>query len=479
MKCAVPGPNVKILAKAIHSLAKIGDEMYVEPQDKGISFRTVNMARSAYASFTFSESYFSYYTYGNLEEDDALRCQVTMRSAMAVFKAPSTLDRQVENCLINLDAKSCKLVFVLKYRNGITKTHFLPIIDCQILQAAFSQKSAPNQLTAHHKVMADAMLNFQPGLIEITLEVTPQKVLLRNYLDDTSDLSKITRTQLALGVGEFDQYKIGTDTSITFCVKEFKAVLNFAEAVSLPVSVHFETAGKPVIFIIKSSSFESNIVLSTLNPDSDSQSEATTVHTRNRTIPKKSTAKKRISKKPIEPAKRKAVNKYRTTKNTAATTSMETTNMEPKNGHRSTHRAEAMAVATNKDCSFAAFGDNVSLNTEVSYREASISEKSENGRGNINLTKDGRFSNNSSPGPSSKGTVKSIFSTIINSKARSPATLTTVSVSDREDIVPNSPPRHATKKARVIFNKCFQTTFDPRMLPGHDIVLAEDTDESD
>lgn len=58
--------------------------MYVEPQDTGISFRTVNMARSAYASFTFSESYFSYYTFGNLEEDDALRCQITMRVSHAI-----------------------------------------------------------------------------------------------------------------------------------------------------------------------------------------------------------------------------------------------------------------------------------------------------------------------------------------------------------------------------------------------------------
>lgn len=59
-----------------------------------------------------------------------------------------------------------------------------------------------------------------------------------------TDLSKVTRTQLALSVGEFEQYQIGADTSITFCVKEFKAVLNFAEAVSLPVGIHFETAGK-------------------------------------------------------------------------------------------------------------------------------------------------------------------------------------------------------------------------------------------
>lgn len=45
-----------------------------------------------------------------------------------------------------------------------------------------------------------------------------------------------------------------------------------------------------------------------------------------------------------------------------------------------------------------------------------------------------------------------------------------------ENEIPNSPPP-PTKKARLILKKCFQTTFDPRTLPGYDIVLAKDSDE--
>lgn len=41
-----------------------------------------------------------------------------------------------------------------------------------------------------------------------------------------------------------------------------------------------------------------------------------------------------------------------------------------------------------------------------------------------------------------------------------------------------SPPRQIAKKAKVIFQKCFESTFDPRMLPGHDIILVEDSDEN-
>lgn len=57
-------------------------------------------------------------------------------------------------------------------------------------------------------------------------------------------LSNTTRTQLAFGKGEFDRYDIDSETSITFCMKEFKSILNFAEIVNIPISIYFEGAGR-------------------------------------------------------------------------------------------------------------------------------------------------------------------------------------------------------------------------------------------
>lgn len=53
--------------------------MYVQPRPNSLSFRAVNMANSAYADFTFFENYFSYYVFGDIEEDDALKCKISMR----------------------------------------------------------------------------------------------------------------------------------------------------------------------------------------------------------------------------------------------------------------------------------------------------------------------------------------------------------------------------------------------------------------
>ena len=45
MKFVVPGSNVKLLGKAIHCLAKIGDEVYLEPTRDSLALRTVNSSR--------------------------------------------------------------------------------------------------------------------------------------------------------------------------------------------------------------------------------------------------------------------------------------------------------------------------------------------------------------------------------------------------------------------------------------------------
>jgi hypothetical protein len=83
-----------VLGKAITTLSRIGDELYVEPCKDGIYFRTVNAGRSAFASINFTHSFFSYYdlnassihlTTSNVpasnvaNEDELLKCKVAMK----------------------------------------------------------------------------------------------------------------------------------------------------------------------------------------------------------------------------------------------------------------------------------------------------------------------------------------------------------------------------------------------------------------
>jgi len=49
-----------------------------------------------------------------------------------------------------------------------------------------------NELISQARTFTDALQNFQQNLIEITLEITPHKLLLRNYVDDASSKKCVT-----------------------------------------------------------------------------------------------------------------------------------------------------------------------------------------------------------------------------------------------------------------------------------------------
>lgn len=278
MKCHVPGPNVKVLARTVHALARFGDELYLESLPDCILLRTLNAAESAYAMVKFNKNFFSYfnYNYYSTEDNEGLKCKISMKSALNTFKSPTHIDKQVENLEIKLDPECCKLIFQLKCRHGIVKTHFVSILDCKAMQAVYTKDTVPNRITSPQRILSDALNNFQSSDDQVTLEATSMSLILRNYIDCSADLTKIIRTQISLKPAEFDSYMIGTETVITFSLKEFRALLTFSEALNLPLQLHFETTGRPAVFIVHNgTTFEAHFVLATTKADNASQTTTT------------------------------------------------------------------------------------------------------------------------------------------------------------------------------------------------------------
>eukprot|EP00106_Octopus_bimaculoides_P010445 XP_014777887.1 PREDICTED: cell cycle checkpoint control protein RAD9A-like [Octopus bimaculoides] len=277
MSCTIPGNNIKVFARAIHSLAKIGEELYIEQLDDGLYLKTVNSSRSAFASFQFHPKFFiqylcDYHSNGdnlNSAKDEPLRCKISIKSCLNIFKSVATIEKTVQKCKIMLNVKDDRLMFKLHCKHGIIKTHNLAFIECEMLQAVFDVDDCENLLIASSRLLCDAVLNFQNNQEEVTLEVSKEKISFKNHVDEP-DPKKHMRTELNLLPDEFDECKIANNTNITFCLKELRAILLFAEATSLPVKLYFDTYGKPIIYSIQSERlFEANFVLATRDETED------------------------------------------------------------------------------------------------------------------------------------------------------------------------------------------------------------------
>uniref|UniRef100_H2Y8P4 Cell cycle checkpoint control protein RAD9A n=1 Tax=Ciona savignyi TaxID=51511 RepID=H2Y8P4_CIOSA len=239
------------------------------------------------------------------DDNEAIpRCKVAVKTLLQVFKSLASIERSVETCDINLDGEQCRLIFQLKCKHSITKTHHLTFQECESLQAVFAKDLSPNVLTCENKLLSDVVVNFSSGLEEITMNVTPCKVVLKSYSDDDNDeMAQLMKTEVSLSPDEFSEFQIGVDTDITFCLKDMRAILAFCEVAAMPINLHFEVGGKPIVFsLVHEDYFRANFVLATIASDSNSQhSNATanfTTNTTNRSQIKRSISNSSKSKLP-------------------------------------------------------------------------------------------------------------------------------------------------------------------------------------
>ncbi|XP_066108289.1 cell cycle checkpoint control protein RAD9A isoform X2 [Saccopteryx bilineata] len=269
MKCLVTGGNVKVLGKAVHSLSRIGDELYLEPLEDGLSLRTVNSSRSAYACFLFAPLFFQLYQAATPGQDP-LRCKILMKSFLSVFRSLVMLEKTVEKCCISLNSRSSHLMVQLHCRYGVRKTHNLSFQDCESLQAVFDPAACAHVLRAPARVLGEAVLPFPPALAEVTLGIgRGRRVILRSYQEEAADSTvKAMVTEMSIGEEDFQQLQAQEGVAITFCLKEFRGLLSFAESASLSLSIHFDAPGRPAIFAIKDSLLDGHFVLATLSEPS-------------------------------------------------------------------------------------------------------------------------------------------------------------------------------------------------------------------
>ncbi|XP_042343557.1 LOW QUALITY PROTEIN: cell cycle checkpoint control protein RAD9B [Plectropomus leopardus] len=272
MNCVLEGNNVKAFGKAVHALSRIGDDLWLDPMVRGLALRSVNSSHSAYACFFFSPLFFQQYSLGSVSEQgsETIKCKLVMKSVLPLFRCLTSIERNVEKCQISIRAPYDRVMMQFFCRHGITKTHNLRFQETEALQAVFSSHLCPNVLKAPARLLGDMVMHFPVSQEEITLSVTPLRVNLRNYYEGGNDHMKFMYTEMSLHPDEFDYFQVGVESDITFCLKEFRGLLSFAESHCLPVSVYFGAAGKPVCFSVEDMVLEATVVLATL-VDSESR----------------------------------------------------------------------------------------------------------------------------------------------------------------------------------------------------------------
>ncbi|PAA86136.1 hypothetical protein BOX15_Mlig006463g1, partial [Macrostomum lignano] len=290
-------PSLKLFVRALNSLARLGDELYLEFDTTGVLAKTVNSGRSAYAEFAFQPEFFHRHCLADASDrpEESLRCKIPVKAYRQTFRSLGHIDRSVERCRIELDGPARRLTVQFQCRMGISKLHQLYVLECECLQAVVPLPTGRfTRLSIRPKLLADlVMQNFQTSQEELTVTCQPRACVICSYCDNGVPAAGSVQTSLSLRPDEFHEYRPSGSKGVTFCQRELRCLLMFGDwqaPASFPLEIEFERPGRPVQFHYHcpEMAFEGRYVLSTLaepqsasatgrsaGPISDTESELT------------------------------------------------------------------------------------------------------------------------------------------------------------------------------------------------------------
>ncbi|KAI9142555.1 Rad9-domain-containing protein [Paraphysoderma sedebokerense] len=279
MEAVLPGSALKTFAKFLQCLLKIGDELFVEARPHKLQFSTVNSSKSAFAVFQFAPKFFDFYEVTDkiaedisIEEEPCVQCKLLLKPVYNIFKLKSNVAKNVEKCIFKIEKNSeeSRLSIELKCLFGITKIHKLNFSPCTNLHAIYSKHQCPHRLIASPQILSDWLSHFHNKLEEMTVSFANDIVRMRSFVERVEGIGKALtmdmQTEINIDPMEFDMYEIQFPSNLTFSMKEFKAVLTFAESMGQTISGFFERGGTPLMLAIQSSDlFLADFVLATVD----------------------------------------------------------------------------------------------------------------------------------------------------------------------------------------------------------------------
>ncbi|ETN63049.1 hypothetical protein AND_005246 [Anopheles darlingi] len=261
MNFVLPGANVKLLARAINSFSKIGNELYLEATPGGLELKTINSTNTAYAVALFQDGFFNSYRQGANDTPEENCCKISMKPILTIFKGLS----KVVTCSVSLDVNQSRLIFQFRCKLEVTKTYRIFLLDSEHINALNLQQQFPSQIVGSHKVFSSVLLHLNNSVVEIAFDLKEDKTVVSNFVEE-HDRSTL-RSTLAIATSAFLSYQLNQSANLIFCYKEFKAVTMLAALSKLNITMSFSEAGAPLMLELnKPGVMQAKIVMGTLQP---------------------------------------------------------------------------------------------------------------------------------------------------------------------------------------------------------------------
>ncbi|WKY03007.1 hypothetical protein Q1695_016363 [Nippostrongylus brasiliensis] len=269
--------NVRIFTNAIAALSKLGDELFLRAMPRGISLKAFNKNRSAYAVFLFVDDFFSDYDTNCCHRESVMDCRISMKNALAVFKSAYFIEKNLVSCTISIDSLGRELNIVFQHTYDVTR-HF----DVNVMEkhkpftSDVNKSDLKNAVTINASEIAAFLSEMHSGYEELMMSARDDKFVFTNFVPLQAERNEgsACRTEITVQRSCFKRFSVSTPSEISFCMKEFKAILTFARQHACDVSLFFDRPGRPLIVAVESDAgYSAEFVLATVEGDDRSDED--------------------------------------------------------------------------------------------------------------------------------------------------------------------------------------------------------------
>ncbi|KAH9940833.1 Rad9-domain-containing protein, partial [Epithele typhae] len=275
MQATFDATGLKHFTKALTCLSKIGDEVTLKATEDIFSLSASNNALTAYGCFKYARSFFSRYVV-EIPAGDCVSGQISSKPLLALLKH-KTNDKGGEKCEFAItdgptssihldddddeqDSLESRLTVRLHCRHGVVKTHRLPLNAANNMEPPGPANSdLESYFTVGPRMLRSLLDNFPfarggKSDPELIWKFTDEEVQLYS---SQSSADKTGRpqlsTELTIDVEEFEQYELTTPSmQLGFHLREFNAVIGFAEAAQVSLTIRFVDENSPLYITIDS-----------------------------------------------------------------------------------------------------------------------------------------------------------------------------------------------------------------------------------
>ncbi|KAI0243157.1 Cell cycle checkpoint control protein rad9b [Massospora cicadina] len=251
--------------KILVCLSKFGDRLSIRATNTRLVLSVVDPAHSAYANFGFKLKFFVALRARGLDETrlgeaiQALACQVNLKTLLEIFKISTSAHYKVERCEIKVNDSTglgfvggTRLTLDMVYPRAVNQRFRMAYMPEEAEVLEFDRPTRFFSWEMGTSFLLTLMTHFDIRLDEFTIICRPKTIQFLSHHNEHEEALKSAhsrkqlRTDMTFCTEDFTLYNVDREVGFTLRVKEFKAILNLAKDLNVPLFASFTCGGEPL-----------------------------------------------------------------------------------------------------------------------------------------------------------------------------------------------------------------------------------------